>query len=45
MNSHVAIGIQAQSTNKTNEIEDCVHVLMWVTLLVFITGLTKNFLV
>ncbi len=26
MNSHVAIGIQAQSANKTNEIENCVHV-------------------
>jgi hypothetical protein len=26
MNSHVAIEIQAQSANKTNEIENCVHV-------------------
>ncbi len=28
MNSHGAIGIQAQSTNKTNEIENCVHVFL-----------------
>jgi hypothetical protein len=28
MNSHVATGIQAQSANKTNEIENCVHVFL-----------------